>query len=365
MQKMEWFGAVRSHSGSAAMSSFDRAHTTSYSTLIETMRLSCTVFEVQPLIFRKSPILIHHTCIWRPRRGSPRSNFAEIFGVRNLESLQTIVWCCLCDPAFSRFSRTPTCDRQTDTGPYGQYRGCIASRGKKLSAEPVDRSVAADHRIRPQHSRNNNNNTEFAAGKNTGPRIKAKFHYTGPTGPARTRTDFVGDRHGPNGVSRRPGTQKKSVWVRSGPVRPEQWNLGCLRQSARTSSGRVGSGRVRVVEFSYQRPNFASRESAVKCVLRRRRISCIFYRPSPADLVCVIYFLPRDAMHPRYQPWACVCVCLSVRPSVTSRCSTKTAKRRITQTTPYDTPLWTQKISPQQVVGIQVICTTRPSSVCL
>jgi len=25
------------------------------------------------------------------------------------------VWCCLCDPTFSRFSRTPTCDRQTQT----------------------------------------------------------------------------------------------------------------------------------------------------------------------------------------------------------------------------------------------------------
>ena len=25
-----------------------------------------------------------------------------------------IVWCCLCDPTFSRFSRTPTCDRQRD-----------------------------------------------------------------------------------------------------------------------------------------------------------------------------------------------------------------------------------------------------------
>ena len=46
MQKMGWFGVVRGHSGSAAMSPFDRAHTTSYSTLIETMRLSCTVFEI-------------------------------------------------------------------------------------------------------------------------------------------------------------------------------------------------------------------------------------------------------------------------------------------------------------------------------
>ena len=31
-------------------------------------------------------------------------------------------------------------------------------------------------------------------------------------------------------------------------------------------------------------------------------------------------------------------LCPSVRPSVTSRCSTKTAKRRITHTTPYDSP---------------------------
>ena len=34
----------------------------------------------------------------------------------------------------------------------------------------------------------------------------------------------------------------------------------------------------------------------------------------------------------------CLSVCPSVCPSVTSRCSTKTAKRRITQTTPHDTP---------------------------
>jgi len=46
VQKMGWFGAVRGHSRSWAMSAFDRAHTTSYLTLIETMRLSCTVFEI-------------------------------------------------------------------------------------------------------------------------------------------------------------------------------------------------------------------------------------------------------------------------------------------------------------------------------
>ena len=46
MQKMGWFGVVMGHSRSTAMSPFDRAHTTSYSTLTETMCLSFTVFEI-------------------------------------------------------------------------------------------------------------------------------------------------------------------------------------------------------------------------------------------------------------------------------------------------------------------------------
>ena len=47
-------------------------------------------------------------------------------------------------------------------------------------------------------------------------------------------------------------------------------------------------------------------------------------------------FLPRDAIHPRYYSHGPVSVCLCL--SVTSRCSTKTAKRRITQTTSHDSP---------------------------
>ena len=46
MQKMGRFGVVRGHSRSTAMSPFDRAHTTSYSTSIEIMYLSFTVFEI-------------------------------------------------------------------------------------------------------------------------------------------------------------------------------------------------------------------------------------------------------------------------------------------------------------------------------
>ena len=49
----------------------------------------------------------------------------------------------------------------------------------------------------------------------------------------------------------------------------------------------------------------------------------------------------------------CPCLCLSV--SATSRCSTKTAKCRITQTTPHDTPgtlvFWCQR-SPRNSTGV-------------
>jgi len=45
MQKMGWFEVVRGHSRSRAMPPFDRAHTTSYSTLLETMCLSFAVFD--------------------------------------------------------------------------------------------------------------------------------------------------------------------------------------------------------------------------------------------------------------------------------------------------------------------------------
>jgi len=48
--------------------------------------------------------------------------------------------------------------------------------------------------------------------------------------------------------------------------------------------------------------------------------------------------LSRDAILSRYRPMLTSCVRLSVRLSVTSRHCTKTAKHRITQTTPYDRP---------------------------
>ena len=45
---------VRGHPRSLKTAPFDRAHTTSYSSLIETIRLSCTVYEIQRSIVPKS-----------------------------------------------------------------------------------------------------------------------------------------------------------------------------------------------------------------------------------------------------------------------------------------------------------------------
>jgi len=83
-RKWGGLGVFRGHSRSWAMPPFDRAHMTSYSTLIQTMCLSFTVFAGH---LSKVADFDYPTCIRRPRRGWPRLNFAEIFGVRKLDYL--------------------------------------------------------------------------------------------------------------------------------------------------------------------------------------------------------------------------------------------------------------------------------------
>ena len=100
--KMGWFVVVMGHSRSSAMSPFDRAHD---STVIETMHLSCIVFN----------------CIWRPRMEWHWSNFPEVFGNRKLDSL---VRRCLRDPICSAFLvEHRTCDGQTERHASGQTQG--------------------------------------------------------------------------------------------------------------------------------------------------------------------------------------------------------------------------------------------------
>jgi len=98
-----WGGfQVMGHPRSLAMSPFDSAHMISYSTLVETTRLSVPFSSYSELFV-----------IWRSRWGRHRSNFAETFGVRKPE-FSAIVWRCLRDSTFNNFKTITTCDGRTD-----------------------------------------------------------------------------------------------------------------------------------------------------------------------------------------------------------------------------------------------------------
>jgi len=87
-----WPHRFRGHSRSPAISLFDRAHMTSYSTLMDNC-LSCNVFEIQPAICRKSPIITHP-----PAFGAyvppPSPQFSQ--NQKDRRSRAIIKWICLC-----------------------------------------------------------------------------------------------------------------------------------------------------------------------------------------------------------------------------------------------------------------------------
>jgi len=97
-------------------SPFNRAHTTFLFDLIETMRLSCTILELQQVICQKSPISTYHTCIWHPRWGWPYSNFAKISASENRLPvlLCGTVFMSLCLAVLTQYWHG-TDDGQTDT----------------------------------------------------------------------------------------------------------------------------------------------------------------------------------------------------------------------------------------------------------
>ena len=84
--KMQKRGGIGWLGHGQCQSWFDRVYTNSYSSLIETMRQYCIVFETQQAICRKSPILTYPTCNWYPHWGWPWWKYAKICGNKKLQS---------------------------------------------------------------------------------------------------------------------------------------------------------------------------------------------------------------------------------------------------------------------------------------
>jgi len=80
------------------------------------------------------------------------------------------------------------------------------------------------------------------------------------------------------------------------------------------------------------------RQIAISCKSRTVRQRHSHIRRQECALRGRLYCFYRAMLCIRGTSHGPVSVRLSVRPSVTSRCSTKTAKRRITQTTPHASP---------------------------
>jgi len=73
------------------------------------------------------------------------------------------VWCCLCDPTFSRFSRTPTCDGRADgqTDTRRQLIPALASVARVKTGWTIDRVEWPDSC--GQHDRSNRVPTKLGA----------------------------------------------------------------------------------------------------------------------------------------------------------------------------------------------------------
>jgi len=85
--KMGWFGVVMRHSRSWATPSFDRAHTTSYSTFFRPCVYILPFSRYSRFYLSKvadfDPPHLHLACPY----GVPRQNFAEIYDIRKIESM--------------------------------------------------------------------------------------------------------------------------------------------------------------------------------------------------------------------------------------------------------------------------------------
>jgi len=122
---------VRGHPRSLAMSSFDIACTTSYSTLIETMRLACSIFKFLSYLSKVADCNLPHLHL-APQFGVTLFEFrGDLWHQKTrVPELSCGVACViLCLAVLIQYRRVT--DRRTHDD--GQYRASIASRGKKYT----------------------------------------------------------------------------------------------------------------------------------------------------------------------------------------------------------------------------------------
>jgi len=87
---------VSGHLRSPVVSPFDTVRTTSYLTLIEAMRLSCTIFKLLTVVCQKSPIFTYPTCIfWRPRLVTPFEFRRDLIWRQKKWRRWAIMWRCI------------------------------------------------------------------------------------------------------------------------------------------------------------------------------------------------------------------------------------------------------------------------------
>ena len=100
---------ICSDQGHSRLSAY-RAHTTSYSPFVVTMRLYRTVIEILSLLVESRKFFIPLVYLALPVEG----NRTGILPRTLTSSPWTVEQFSLRDPTFSHFRRTPTCDGQTD-----------------------------------------------------------------------------------------------------------------------------------------------------------------------------------------------------------------------------------------------------------
>ena len=137
------------------------------------------------------------------------------------------------------------------------------------------------------------------------------------------------------------------------PAGVSHWSWQTVVRELQFRQFSSAAGCERAVEWCQMRPDLPDRDRDWdKIILRpRSRSRAKFWprdRPRPIFTArCYASAVQAMALCPSLRP--------SVRPSLTSRCSTKTAKRRITQTTPHDSPgtlVFGRQRSPRNSTGV-------------